>query len=184
MPSDPEPTGQSKARGLPQHSQHYTRPCQAIVPATGPQESGAVSGSLRTSSISYAAAAALLQRNSVASTHMRWRTTPSLRARATLARFMPRRCATSSAQRFKLEKRIARVSMIWAASKSAVLTMVSPTLLTPPSRSVSPEIGADRTGFSEPRRIIHRRAICQGDQSADAGCAHQPPANLVGTRNL
>jgi hypothetical protein len=51
MPSDPEPTGQSKTRDLPQHSQHYARPCQAHVPATGPRESGAVSGSLRTSSI-------------------------------------------------------------------------------------------------------------------------------------
>lgn len=39
------------------------------------------------------------QRKSVASIHMRWSTTPSLRARTTLARFMPRRFATSSAQR-------------------------------------------------------------------------------------
>jgi hypothetical protein len=43
MPSDPELTGQSRKRGLPKHSQHYTRPCQALVPATGPQESAAVS---------------------------------------------------------------------------------------------------------------------------------------------
>lgn len=48
-----------------------------------------------------------------------------LRRRAYRAgdRDQPKRLA--SAQRFKLEKRIARVSMIWAASKSEVRTMPS-----------------------------------------------------------
>src|SRR3954447_13984049 len=114
MPSDPELTGQSRKRGLPKHSQHYTRPCQALVPATGPQESAAVSARSERP-ISYAIAAVLLQRKSVASTHMRWSTTPNLRASATLARFMPRRFATLSAQCFRLEKRVARVSMMCAA---------------------------------------------------------------------
>ena len=68
--------------------------------------------SLRTCSTSYAAVAVLLQRKSVASIHMRWSTTPNLRARATLARFMPRRFATSRAQHFRLEKRVVRVSMM------------------------------------------------------------------------
>ena len=36
MPSDPRPAGQSRTRDLPEHSQHYARPRQALVPATGP----------------------------------------------------------------------------------------------------------------------------------------------------
>jgi len=38
MPSDPRLAGQSRTRDLPEHSQHYARPCQALVPATGPQK--------------------------------------------------------------------------------------------------------------------------------------------------
>lgn len=63
-----------------------------------------------------AVAVSLLQRNSVASVHMRCSTVASLRASATFARFMPRRLATSIAQRFRTEKREARVSMMCAAS--------------------------------------------------------------------
>ena len=56
---------------------------------------------------SYAATGASLpQRNSVPSTHIRCSTVASLRASATLARFMPRRLATSIAQRFSVEKRV------------------------------------------------------------------------------
>jgi hypothetical protein len=65
MPLDPELTGQSRKRGLPKHPQHCPRPCQALVPATGPPESAAVSACCERS-ISYAIAAALLQRKSVA----------------------------------------------------------------------------------------------------------------------
>lgn len=64
----------------------------------------------------YAVTISLLQRNALASTHMRWRTVASLRASATFARFMPRRFATSIAQRFSVENLEARVSMICAAS--------------------------------------------------------------------
>jgi len=64
----------------------------------------------------YAAAASRPQRKVVPSTHMRCRTTASLRASATFARFMPRRLATSSAQRLRAEKRTARVSRMCAAS--------------------------------------------------------------------
>ncbi|MHC2627320.1 hypothetical protein ACVIW2_009407 [Bradyrhizobium huanghuaihaiense] len=71
------------------------------------------------------------------------------------------RFTTSRAQHFRLEKRVVRVSMTCAASKSAVRTMASPTLLTPPSRSVSPDwyfFGVSRDhharrragGFQEP----------------------------------
>jgi hypothetical protein len=57
--------------------------------------------------LAYAAAAvgSVPQRNSVPSTHMRWRTVANLRASATFARRMPRRFATSMAQRFSAEKR-------------------------------------------------------------------------------
>ena len=64
----------------------------------------------------YAAVASLLQRNSVPSTHMRYSTAASMRARATFARFMPRRLATSSAQRLSEDIRTTRVSMDCAAS--------------------------------------------------------------------
>ena len=45
----------------------------------------------------YAAGPALVTRSSIASTHMRWRKTPSLRARRGLKSILPRRCATPSA---------------------------------------------------------------------------------------
>ena len=63
-----------------------------------------------------AALTSLPQRKSAPSSHMRCRTVASLRARATLARFRPRRLARSMAQRFRLENRVARLSMICAAS--------------------------------------------------------------------
>lgn len=116
MPSDPEPAGQSKTRDLPKRSQHYFRPCQALVPATGPRRSKARSGLLLFQFFSYAATTSLLQRNAPASTHMRCRTVASLRASATFARFMPRRFATPIAQAFRAENLEARVSMICAAS--------------------------------------------------------------------
>ena len=43
------------------------------------------------------------------------------------------------------------------------------------------EVGAGGTGFSEPCRIIHCRALGQGDKCAYTGRAHQLLANLVGT---
>jgi hypothetical protein len=45
---------------------------------------------------------------------------------ATRGRFRPRRFATSTAQRFKLENRVVRVSITLAASYSAVRTDSSP----------------------------------------------------------
>lgn len=64
----------------------------------------------------YAVATSLLQRKSLASTHMRCRTVASLRASATFARFMPRRFATPIAQALRAENLEARVSTICAAS--------------------------------------------------------------------
>lgn len=103
------------------------------------------------------------KRRLVTSIHMRWSTTPSLRTRATLARFMPRRFTASSAQRFGLEKRVAHVSMIRTASNSAVRTIESRTLLTPsvpavPARLIflggQPKVGVDRNRFLSARAII------------------------------
>ena len=43
--------------------------------------------------------------------------------------------------------------MIWAASKSAVRTMPSPTLLTPPSRSVELASGVFGQEKAEPKEV-------------------------------
>src|SRR5215218_5956418 len=64
----------------------------------------------------HAAATSLPKRNSLPSTHRRCRTVASLRASATLARRGPRRLATSSAQRLRVESLPARVSITFAAS--------------------------------------------------------------------
>src|SRR6188508_195304 len=57
---------------------------------------------------------------------MRCRITAILRARATFARFEPRRLATSIAQRLSFENRVMRASRTLAASYSAVRTISSP----------------------------------------------------------
>ena len=61
-------------------------------------------------------AASLLQRKLVPSTHMRWRMTPSLRARATRAFLAPRRLATAIAQLLSGDIRTVRLSITLAAS--------------------------------------------------------------------
>lgn len=91
------------------------------VPATGPRGSRAPElAFLQTRVFSSQAvvrpAASRLQRNSVSSTHMRWSTVASFLAKATLARRMPRRFATSIAQCLKAESRARPVSMALAAS--------------------------------------------------------------------
>lgn len=85
MPSDPL-AGQVNLGRVIFRSFHSITPDLAKPPSQRRDlcGSGAVSAPLRTCSTSYATVAALLQRNSVASTHMRWSTTPNLRARATL----------------------------------------------------------------------------------------------------
>src|SRR3712207_105247 len=70
---------------------------------------------------------------------IRCKTVASFLARATLARFTRRRLATSSAQRLSVENRVVRLSSTLAASYKAVRTIASPTLLTPPVTSVSPD---------------------------------------------
>ena len=86
-------------------------------PGSGTSGGGSLSAPPRKDvSFCYTAAACLPQWNVVPSIHMRCKTVASLRARATLARFRPRRFATSSAQRFRLENRVTRLSMILAAS--------------------------------------------------------------------
>jgi hypothetical protein len=63
-----------------------------------------------------AAAASLVQRNSVPSTQMRCMITASRRASATIARFMPRCLAIFIAQALSQDHRVERTSMLWAAS--------------------------------------------------------------------
>ena len=62
------------------------------------------------------AATSLVQRKVVPSIHMRWRMTPSFRARATRAFFAPRRLATAIAQLLSGDIRTVRVSITLAAS--------------------------------------------------------------------
>ena len=57
-----------------------------------------------------------VQRKLVPSAHIRCKTTPIFRANATLARFAPRRLATSIPQRFSAEKRVTRDNRALAAS--------------------------------------------------------------------
>ena len=65
---------------------------------------------------SQAAAASLVHRKSVPSTHMRCMITASRRASATIAFFIPRCLATLIAQALSQDHFAERTSMIWAAS--------------------------------------------------------------------
>src|SRR5450755_108566 len=65
---------------------------------------------------SYAAAASLVQRNSVPSTHMRCMITANRRASATIAFFIPRCLAIFMAQALSQDHLLVRVNMTWAAS--------------------------------------------------------------------
>ena len=97
----------------------------SIVPATGPRMKRTL---VRTASKSLfrsrsgardlrrLSRASFVQRKLVPSIHIRCRMTPSLRAKATLARFIPRRLATSIPQRFSAEKRVTRDNKALAAS--------------------------------------------------------------------
>ena len=105
----------------PEGSDHLRCPgfVGSRVPATGPRGRRTVRSRSEAACFApddYASAASLPKRNSLPSTHRRCRRAESLRARATLARFMPRRLATSSAQRFRVENRPVLVSIACAAS--------------------------------------------------------------------
>ena len=65
---------------------------------------------------SHAAAASLVQRNSVPSTQMRCRITANRRASATMALFMPRCRAIFIAQALSQDHFVECTSMLWAAS--------------------------------------------------------------------
>ena len=71
--------------------------------------------------------------------HMRCSTVASLRASATFARFVPRRCASLTPQSFSADHLLTRVSSTCAASNRATLAVASPTLLMAPALSVSPD---------------------------------------------
>src|SRR6516162_9868596 len=64
----------------------------------------------------HAAAASLVQRNSVPSTQIRCRITANRRASATMALFIPRRLAICIAQALSQDHFAERNSMAWAAS--------------------------------------------------------------------
>src|SRR5690349_15303363 len=141
-----EPVDQSKARGPPRRGTHSTTHglTGSRVPATGPRRSGTGPSRpelarLPPSSADHAAAASRPKRNSLPSTQRRWRTVASLRASATLARRAPRRLATSSPHRFRVENLPALVSITFAGWYGAVRTVASPALLMPPVTSVSPD---------------------------------------------
>jgi hypothetical protein len=84
-------------------------------------------------------AAALVQRKSSSSIHMRWRVTAILRARATFARRDPWRPAIRIAHAFIADHLVDGRRTTFAASKSAVRVSPSPTLLIRPTRSISPD---------------------------------------------
>ena len=85
------------------------------------------------------AAGSLPQTNCVPSTQIRWSTVASFRASATFALRMPRRLATSIAQRLSVLNLVARDSSALAASCKAVRTLASPTRVIAPVTSVSPD---------------------------------------------
>src|SRR3954449_1231057 len=159
-----EPAGQSRVAQSPRELRPHVRPHRFPRPGDGTSGERDDPSPLRTRlplpSDGHAAAASLPKRNSLPSTQRRWRTVASLRASATLARRAPRRFATSSAHRSRVENLPARVSITFAASSpprsrvetlparvsipfaasyKAARTIASPTLLIPPVTSVSPD---------------------------------------------
>ena len=113
--------------------QSFGRPCRqcdcrfklpyeltsSIVPRATSSTVGRFSGFLLFDLIlsgSHLAATSLVHRNSVPSTQMRCMITASLRAKATMALFMPRCLAIFIAQALSQHHRDERISMLWAAS--------------------------------------------------------------------
>src|ERR1700759_3355928 len=143
-----EAAAQSRARGLPLvgvstpllPASRLPRPGDGTSDGQDQRERFCPKLNLAFSCLLYAAAViSLLQRKSVPSTHMRCRMVASLRASATLARFRPRRLATSSPQRLSALNRVGRLRIALAASYRAVRTIASPALLIAPVMSVSPD---------------------------------------------
>ena len=136
-----EDAGANLGPRRPQTSSHCTTRgfTASLVPATGPQGSRADTALLRTAppGLRCSRLPAPLEDGDVI--HIRCKMTASFRASATLARFIPRRLATPRAQRLRVEKRTARVSRMCAPLYSAVRTIASPTRLTAPVMSVSPD---------------------------------------------
>jgi len=89
------------------------RPARDIVPPLGGARVFLLSGLILPA---HAAAASLVQRNSVPSTHMRCRTTANRRASATIAFFNPRRLAICIAHALSQDHFTERTSTICAAS--------------------------------------------------------------------
>src|SRR5260370_3662071 len=84
------------------------------------------------------AALSLLQRNSLPSTHIRCRTTARRLATATMARPIPRRCATRMPHAFSHDHLLPWVARTWPASSSTAPSLRSLNLHTLPPQSLSP----------------------------------------------
>ena len=142
MPSDPDPAGQSRKRGLQKRPQHYTRPCPTLVPATGPRKKPRRSGN-RFSKTFFP----LRRYGLLAPAEFRCVNPHPVQHHGELAGKRDPRplhaAPLSDPQRpaLRAENRVALVSMICAASNNTVRTIASPTRLTPPSMSVSIDVG-------------------------------------------
>ena len=131
-----------------------------------------------------ASAGAVLQRNSAWSLHMRCRMTASLRATATRALAMPRRCATRMPHAFSVDHLTARQQRVRrliergagelvAASADASLDIGLARLVA--SRRET-EVGRDVAGSSEALGLIDRRPEGERGKRSHAWHRHQPPA--------
>src|SRR5215475_15931904 len=94
----------------------------------------------------YAATSFFDQLNSVPSTHMRCRTTASLRATATVAFRSPLRLASLMPQAFSADHFGTRVSSTLAASNRYMRSMASPHFEIRPDQSTSPEACGGSSG--------------------------------------
>src|SRR4051794_5835614 len=183
-----EPAGQSRGAQSPRELRPHVRPHRFPRPGDGTSGERDDPSPLRTRlplpSDGHAAAASLPKRNSLPSTQRRWRTVASLRASATLARRAPRRFATSSAHRLRVENLPARVSMTFAASYKAARTIASPTLLIPPVTSVSPDwylLGVSPKWAPTSRERRNRAGSSTAEAKVTAP-SPPPPATLTSRR--
>ena len=161
------------------------------VPATGPRWSRTFGPApqLPPSSADHAVAATSLpKRKLVPSTHIRCRMMASLRASSTLARFMPRRPATSSAQRFRVENETGPGQhhvgrLVEHAPHHRVAHLADPAGDVGLAGLVllrrEPEVSAHRARSREPARLVDRRGEGDRHQRTDARHRHQPTAGRV-----
>ena len=140
-----------------------------------------------------AAVASLPQRNSVPSSHMRCRTMASLRATATIARFIPRRRAIVHAPGFQAapllrahEQRLGALEQRRAHHRVAALRHRVHCGRSRPTRTASGSGRSElRPGVTSGNRVghVHSGLERQRDHRSDAWCRHQPAAERVVTHD-